>query len=83
MGAFQRLYNFLSLIFDYGNTDIEERFMFYRRLIPQLELGLTAWEGKTMLRLLSRIPYGLRGRTLLLAVAMVGKAFCPLAADHR
>ena len=29
MGAFQRMYSFLSQIFDYGNTDIEKRFMFY------------------------------------------------------
>ncbi|WP_063979922.1 type I restriction endonuclease subunit R [Bradyrhizobium sp.] len=39
MGAFQRLYSFLSQIFDYGNTAIEKRFMFYRRLIPLLEFG--------------------------------------------
>ncbi|KXV74008.1 type I restriction endonuclease subunit R [Acetobacter malorum] len=39
MGAFVRLYAFLSQIFDYGNTDIEKRFLFYKRLIPLLELG--------------------------------------------
>jgi type I restriction enzyme R subunit len=39
MGAFQRMYSFLSQIFDYGNTDIEERFIFYRRLSPLLEFG--------------------------------------------
>src|SRR6266404_3811159 len=39
MGAFQRMYSFLSQIFDYGNTAIEKRFMFYRRLIPLLEFG--------------------------------------------
>ncbi len=39
MGAFVRLYTFLSQIFDYGNTDIEKRFIFYRRLIPLLEFG--------------------------------------------
>ncbi|UPT97680.1 type I restriction endonuclease [Bradyrhizobium barranii subsp. apii] len=39
MGAFQRVYSFLSQIFDYGNTAIEKRFMFYRRLIPLLEFG--------------------------------------------
>lgn len=38
-GAFIRLYAFLSQIFDYGNTDIEKRFRFYRRLIPLLEFG--------------------------------------------
>lgn len=39
MGAFVRLYAFLSQIFDYGNTDIEKRFVFYKRLIPLLEFG--------------------------------------------
>jgi type I restriction enzyme, R subunit len=31
-GAFVRLYTFLSQIFDYGNTAIEKRAMFFRRL---------------------------------------------------
>lgn len=39
IGAFQRMYSFLSQIFDYGNTAIEKRFIFYRRLIPLLEFG--------------------------------------------
>jgi len=39
MGAFIRLYAFLSQIFDYGNTDIEKRFLFYKRLLPLLEFG--------------------------------------------
>jgi type I restriction enzyme R subunit len=39
MGAYQRLYAFLGQIFDYGNTDIEKRFLFYRRLVPLLEFG--------------------------------------------
>jgi len=39
MGAFVRLYSFLSQIFDYGNTDIEKRFLFFKRLIPLLEFG--------------------------------------------
>ncbi|TXC88068.1 type I restriction endonuclease subunit R [Paraburkholderia azotifigens] len=39
MGVFVRLYAFLSQIFDYGNTDIEKRFLFYKRLIPLLEFG--------------------------------------------
>jgi type I restriction enzyme, R subunit len=39
MGAFNRLYAFLSQIFDYGNTDIEKRFIFFKRLIPLLDLG--------------------------------------------
>ena len=39
MGAFVRLYAFLAQVFDYGNTDIEKRFLFYKRLIPLLEFG--------------------------------------------
>lgn len=39
IGAYVRLYAFLSQIFDYGNTDIEKRFLFYKRLIPLLEFG--------------------------------------------
>ena len=39
MGAFNRLYAFLSQLFDYGNTDIEKRFLFYMRLLPLLEFG--------------------------------------------
>jgi len=39
MGGFQRMYAFLSQIFDYGNTAIEKRFIFYKRLLPLLEFG--------------------------------------------
>jgi type I restriction enzyme R subunit len=39
MGAFIRLYTFLSQIFDYGNTAIEKRAIFYKRLLPLLEFG--------------------------------------------
>jgi type I restriction enzyme, R subunit len=39
LGVFQRLYSFLSQIFDYGNTAIEKRSIFYRRLAPLLEFG--------------------------------------------
>lgn len=39
MGAYLRLYTFLSQIFDYGSTDIEKRAIFYKRLLPLLELG--------------------------------------------
>ncbi|MFO0589896.1 MAG: type I restriction endonuclease [Polyangiaceae bacterium] len=39
MGAFVRLYTFLSQIFDYGSTAIEKRAIFYRRLLPLLEFG--------------------------------------------
>jgi len=39
MATFQRLYSFLSQILDYGNTEIEKRAIFYRRLLPLLEFG--------------------------------------------
>ncbi len=37
--AFQHLYAFLSQIFDYGNTSIEKRTIFFKRLLPLLEFG--------------------------------------------
>jgi type I restriction enzyme R subunit len=39
MGAYLRLYTFLSQIFDYGNTAIEKHALFYKRLLPLLEFG--------------------------------------------
>ena len=39
MGAFIRLYTFLSQIFDYGSTAIEKRSIFFKRLQPLLEFG--------------------------------------------
>ncbi|WKW11738.1 hypothetical protein Strain138_001000 [Pseudogemmatithrix spongiicola] len=39
MEAFIRLYTFLSQIFDYGNTAIEKRGMFYKHLVRLLDFG--------------------------------------------
>jgi len=39
MGAYLRLYTFLSQIYDYGHTGIEKRAIFYKRLLPLLEFG--------------------------------------------
>jgi len=39
LGAYLRLYTFLSQIFDYGNTGIEKRAIFFKRLLPLLEFG--------------------------------------------
>ena len=39
MGAYIRLYTFLSQMFDYGSTGIEKRAIFYKRLLPLLEFG--------------------------------------------
>ena len=37
LGGFIRLYTFLSQIFDYGNTAIEKRAIFFKRLLPLLD----------------------------------------------
>lgn len=39
MGTFHHAYTFLSQVFDYGNTEVEKRAIFYKRLIPLLEFG--------------------------------------------
>ncbi|HEY9226893.1 MAG TPA: hypothetical protein VIP11_09620 [Gemmatimonadaceae bacterium] len=39
MGTFVRLYTFLSQMFDYGNTGVEKRTIFYKVLIPLLDFG--------------------------------------------
>ncbi len=39
MGTYVRVYTFLSQIFDYANTAIEKRAVFYKRLIPLLDFG--------------------------------------------
>lgn len=39
IGTYVRTYGFLSQIFDYGNTDIEKRAIFFRLLLPLLNFG--------------------------------------------
>uniref|UniRef100_UPI0035B38846 type I restriction endonuclease subunit R n=1 Tax=Aquabacterium sp. TaxID=1872578 RepID=UPI0035B38846 len=39
LGTFVRVYAFLSQMFDYGNTAIEKRAIFFRRLLPLLDFG--------------------------------------------
>jgi type I restriction enzyme, R subunit len=39
MGAFLRLYTFLSQIFDYGNTALEKRAIFFKQVLRLLEFG--------------------------------------------
>jgi type I restriction enzyme R subunit len=39
LGAYVRLYTFLSQIFNYGDPAIEKRALFYKRLLPLLEFG--------------------------------------------
>ena len=37
MGTYVRFYTFLSQIFDYGNSNLEKRALFFKRLLPLLE----------------------------------------------
>ncbi|MEJ1164732.1 DEAD/DEAH box helicase family protein [Variovorax sp. CCNWLW186] len=39
LGAFLRVYAFLSQVFDYGSTAIEKRAIFFKRLLPLLDFG--------------------------------------------
>ncbi|QLA80389.1 type I restriction endonuclease subunit R [Acidovorax sp. JMULE5] len=39
LGTYVRVYAFLGQVFDYGNTDIEKRAMFFKRLLPLLDFG--------------------------------------------
>ena len=39
IAAYVRIYGFLSQIFDYGNTDVEKRSIFFRLLYPLLNFG--------------------------------------------
>ena len=39
MATYQRVYTFLSQIFDYGNTDFEKRSIFFKYLLRLLEFG--------------------------------------------
>lgn len=39
IGAFIRLYAFLSQVIDFGNTAVEARHIFFRRLLPLLKFG--------------------------------------------
>ncbi|MCP1561089.1 UNVERIFIED_ORG: type I site-specific restriction-modification system R (restriction) subunit [Methylobacterium sp. SuP10 SLI 274] len=39
MITFQSAYSFLSQIFDYANTAVEKRFLFYKHLVPLLDFG--------------------------------------------
>lgn len=39
LGAYQRLYSFLSKIFDYGSAAVEKRYLFFKHLPPLLEFG--------------------------------------------
>jgi type I restriction enzyme R subunit len=39
LGSYVRVYAFLGQLFDYGNTAIEKRALFFKRLLPLLDFG--------------------------------------------
>ncbi|MEX8499738.1 type I restriction endonuclease subunit R [Leptothrix ochracea] len=39
LGTFVRVYAFLGQLFDYGNTALEKRALFFKRLLPLLDFG--------------------------------------------
>lgn len=42
LGTYVRVYAFLGQLFDYGNTAVEKRAIFFKRLLPLLEFGKRA-----------------------------------------
>ncbi|RWP12297.1 MAG: type I restriction endonuclease subunit R [Mesorhizobium sp.] len=77
MGAFVRLYAFLSQIFDYGNTAIESRHIFYRRLIPLLEFGRERQEIDVSGLVLTHHKLADKGKRML-ALGGFGEALQPI-----
>lgn len=65
MGGYLRLYTFLSQIFDYGNSPIEKRAIFYKRLLPLLDANRAACVTPSSERLMNpasrRLPSFCRG----------------------
>jgi len=39
MGTYERVYVFLAQMFDYGSTQLESRYIFFKRLMPLLDFG--------------------------------------------
>ncbi|HBT82693.1 MAG TPA: type I restriction endonuclease subunit R, partial [Desulfuromonas sp.] len=39
IGTYERVYVFLAQMFDYGNTELEARYIFFKRLLPLLDFG--------------------------------------------
>ena len=57
LGTFVRVYAFLGQVFDYGNTAIEKRALFFKRLLPLLDFGRER-EGVDLSKVVGIEPYG-------------------------
>ena len=75
LSAFVGLYAFLSQVFDYGNTDIEKRHIFYKRLVSLLKFGRERDEIDTSQVTLTHHRISSRGQRTL---AMQGFQESPL-----
>lgn len=71
MVGYIRLYSFLSQIIDYGNTGVEARQIFFKRLLPLLKFGRERDEVDTSSIILSHHKLSTKGnRDLALAPGM-------------
>ncbi|MBX5221268.1 type I restriction endonuclease subunit R [Rhizobium sp. NLR8a] len=71
IGAFIRLYVFLSQVIDFGNTAVEARHIFFRRLLPLLKFGREREMVDTSSIVLSHHKLSTKGkRDLVLARGM-------------
>lgn len=71
IGSFVRLYAFLSQVIDYGNTSVEARYIFFRRLLPLLKFGQERETIDTSSIVLSHHKLSTKGkRDLVLAPGM-------------
>jgi len=78
VGSFLKAYAFLSQIFDYGNTDIEKRALFFKLLLPLLEFGREREEIDLSKVVLTHHRLQDRGTRALLLDAGKGEALKPL-----
>ncbi|MGO7851670.1 type I restriction endonuclease subunit R [Rhizobium ruizarguesonis] len=71
IGAYNRLYAFLSQVIDFGNTAVEARHIFFRRLLPLLKFGREREMVDTSSIVLSHHKLSTKGtRDLVLAPGM-------------
>jgi len=78
MGGYVRLYTFLSQIYDYQQTAVEARAIFYKRLVPLLEFS---WERESVdLSTVQLVRYRLQDRGQAEMVIAKGEALKPITA---